>query len=237
MRALCVVEEPASEEESQSDESPSPQKLCDIRSQMRALEAEQEERERTLSSKRRDLKKQVLMLLSAQDDTHFLPSKSDPSSSACPTPSTDSCDTEKRTFDLVPHGKQIGKVIRRRPASLNVPKITNQRRIRSAIERYLETGPDHAASSALAAANSVDLEENLVLVFSTTAKSQIEGLYAYNGDREGMRRLMGTGPEVVRRESIQYCYHYEEDEEEFVLLTERKLTPHVDAVMLARRRL
>lgn len=204
-RALCVVEEPASEEESQSDESPGAE-MADLRRQRELVEWTQATREQELANRRKHVKLQVLRLLDGGG-----------------TPSTD-CDTEKN----IPQGKQLGKVIRRRPASVSVPRLTNQKRILSALEQY-----DQAA---LQAAAKAETEDNLVLVFTSAAKAVIEGVYSLSPGGEVLSRLAGSLPEVLRREHLQFYYRYDEDDQEFVLLTDTRLNGNVDAVLLARRR-
>lgn len=206
-RALCVVEEPASEEESQSDESPGAE-LADLKQQRQVVEWVQAEREQELATRRKYVKLQVLRLLEGGS-----------------TPSTD-CDTEKG----VPQGKQIGKVLRRRPASVNVPRLTNQKRVMSALEHYEQS------LDTLQAATRADPEDNLVLVFRSASKAQIEGMYSLSPGMEALKRLTGGLPEVLRREQLQFYYRYDEENQEFVLLTDTRLSGNVDAVLLARRR-
>lgn len=206
-RALCVVEEPASEEESQSDDSPGAE-LADLKQQRQVVEWVQAEREQDLAARRRYVKLQVLRLLEGGS-----------------TPSTD-CDTEKG----VPQGKQVGKVLRRRPASISIPRLTNQKRILSALQHY-EQSPDTQQ-----AALRVDPEDNLVLVFKSTSKAQIEGVYSLSPGKDVLQRLAGGLPEVLRREQLQVYYRYDQEDQEFVLLSDTRLSGSVDAVLLARRR-
>lgn len=206
-RALCVVEEPASEEESQSDDSPGAE-LADLKQQRQVVEWVQAEREQDLAARRKHVKLQVLRLLDGGG-----------------TPSTD-CDTEKGA----PQGKQVGKVIRRRPASVSVPRLTNQKRILSALQHY-EQSPD-----TLQAALRANPEDNLVLVFKSASKAHIEGVYSLSAGKDALQRLAGGLPELLRREHLQFYYRYDEEDQEFVLLTDTRLNGSVDAVLLARRR-